>query len=152
MNPRNYALWLLGKRAYTEKGLRDKLISKKYFASDIDIVIKFCKDQRFINDIEYAKSFIRTRDAASPRGKRLLRLELMQKGVSADNIDTAFNDEEVSNRSEIELACELIRRKARQYDTLSRDKQYQRAYGLLARRGFDINTIKEVLNEYFKKS
>lgn len=152
MNPKNYALWLLGKRAYTEKGLRDKLKSKKYFASDIEIVIKFCKDQRFINDIEYAKSFIRTRDICSPRGKHLLRLELLRKGISRDDIDKVFDDEEVVSRSEIDLARELVRRKARQYDTLSKEKKYQKLFGLLARRGFDLDIIKEVTNEYLKKS
>ncbi len=152
MDVKNYALWLLGKRAYTEKGLREKLVSKKYPEYDINQTIKLCRDQRFINDLEYAKSFIRSRDICNPRGRRVLYLELVRKGVPKEIIEKAFDDEEISNRSEKGLARELLRRKTRQYDTLSKDKQYQRAYGLLARRGFDISTIREVTNEYFKKS
>jgi len=151
MNAKNYALWLLGKRAYTQKRLREKLESKNYPQADIDSAMKFCIDQGFINDIEYAKSFIRTRDICSPRGKHLLRLELIKRGVSDEDLIEVFADEEVAARPEEELARELIRRKTRQYDTLNKEKKYQRLFGLLARRGFEINTIRSVLDEYFRK-
>ena len=149
MQAKNYALWLLGKRAYTIKGLRDKLQNRQYPDTDIAATIKFCLDQRFLDDVEYAKNFIRARDAIRPRGRRLLFFELIKKGVAKDDIEKAFADEEIINRDETELARETIRRKGRQYATLSREVAYRRAFGALARRGFNINTIKEVLDDYF---
>lgn len=149
MESTNYALWLLGRRAYTVNRLEEKLKSKQYPSADIDATINFCIDHGFLNDTEYAINFIRSRDAIRPRGRRILQLELIKKGIDRSDIDKAFEDEEISNRNEKELAISIVKRKARQCATLSREVAYRRLFGTLARRGFDINIIKEVLNEYF---
>lgn len=152
MEAKKYALWLLGKRAYTVKKLREKLESKQYPKSDIDATLKFCIDHKFLNDVEYAKSFIRARDALRPRGRRVLQMELIRKGVASPDIDKAFEDEEISNRDEKELATRIIERKRKQCATLNREVAYRRLFGTLARRGFNINIIKEVISDYFKKA
>lgn len=151
MRALEYALWLLGKRQYTEKGLREKLSSKQYQPPDIDRALKFCIERGYINDMEYAKSFIRSRDAYNPRGRRLLFFELIKKGVSKEDVEKVFADGEVLNRDERLLAQSLVKRKARQYATLERGKAYQRLYGLLARKGFDLQIIRSVLDEQFKR-
>lgn len=150
MESKNYALWLLGRRAYTTRKLQEKLEDKKYTKTDINDTIKFCIDQHFLDDVEYAKNFIRARDAIRPRGRRILKFELIKKGVEKDDINKAFEDEEISNRDEKEMAVRIVERKSKQCATLSKEVVYRRLFGLLARRGFDINIIKEVLNEYFK--
>jgi regulatory protein len=149
MESKNYALWLLGRRAYTVKKLREKLSNKQYPEADIAATIKFCIDQHFLDDVEYAKNFIRARDAIRPRGRRILKFELIRKGVASADIDKAFEDEEISNRDERELALRIVERKSKQCATLSKEVAYRRLFGTLARRGFDINIIKEVINEYF---
>lgn len=151
MESKNYALWLLGRRAYTTRKLQEKLKDKKYTKTDIAATIRFCLDHHYLDDVEYAKNFIRARDALRPRGRRVLRLELIRKGVASADIDKAFEDEELSSRDEKVLATNIIKRKSKQCATLSREVAYRRLFGTLARRGFDINIIKEVLNEYFGK-
>jgi regulatory protein len=146
MNAKNYALWLLGRRAYSEKRLRDKLRFKKYDATDIEPVVKFCLDYKFLDDLEYAKSFIRTRLALRPRGARVLTLELRKRGIAQDNIEMALADNEALG-DETELIRRLVGQKKKQYAGLGARVARQRLFGFLARRGFSLSKIKEVLDE-----
>ena len=151
MKAQSYALWLLGKRQYTEKQLRDKLCRKEFEPAEIDATISKCKKYKYIDDFNYAKSFVRTRDMFNPRGKRILRLELLKRGVADDVVARAFEDEEISNRDELNMARQLAKKKYLQYAKLDRRVAWRRLYGQLARRGFDLNIIKEVLDEQFKR-
>lgn len=152
MDAQNYVLWLLGRRQYTEKQLREKLNGKGYNQDEIGDVIAKCKKYKYIDDLNYAKSFIRNRDMFNPRGKRILRLELIKRGIAGEDINQALeNDEEISDRDELKLVRELAQKKYLQYAKLDRAVAYRRLYGQLARRGFDLYIIKEVLDENFNK-
>jgi len=147
MDAKHYALWLLGRRAYSEKGLRDKLRRKNHSDADIDAVIKYCLEHKFLNDLEYAKSFIRTRLALRPRGERVLRLELLKRGIADETIKEALSSSELNQTSEQELARRLVEQKRFQYAGVSEQIRNRRLFALLARRGFSMNIIKEVLND-----
>lgn len=147
MDAKHYALWLLGRRAYSEKRLLDKLRRKKYPDSDIEAAIKFCLDHKFLNDLEYAKSFIRTRLALRPRGQRVLRLELLKRGINDEIIKEALASSDANQVSEVELARRLVEQKRFQYAGIDRQTRNRRLFALLARRGFSISIIKEVIND-----
>jgi regulatory protein len=150
ITPKDYALRLLSARSYTEKGLERKMRQKGYNIEDITEVVSWCREQRFVNDREYALSFIRSRDILKPRGQRVLRLELIKKGVPVSIIDdtlTAVFDD----RDERQLATDVLSRKLPSWRTLNRETKWRRAYSLLARRGFNHNIICEVLNEQIPK-
>lgn len=150
ITPKDYVLKLLAARAYTEKGLERKMLEKGYNKRDITEVIDWCRDQRFVDDREFARSFIRTRDAIKPRGQRVLRLELISKGVPVGIADEVLQ-EMGTNRDEAVLAAEVLRRRIPAWRSLPRDNQWRRAYSLLARRGFNHNIICEVINEQIPK-
>jgi len=150
ITPKDYVLKLLAARAYTEKGLERKMLEKGYNKRDITEVIAWCRDQRFVDDREFARSFIRTRDAIKPRGRRVLRLELISKGVPVEIVDEIL-EESSADRNEAELAAEVLKRRLPAWRSLSQDNQWRRAYSLLARRGFNHNIICEVINEQIPK-
>src|SRR3990167_1503602 len=147
MDAKNYAFWLLGRRAYSEKRLRDKLRQKKYPEGDIEQIIKYCLERKFLNDLEYAKSFIRTRLSLRPRGQRVLRLELLKRGISDENIKEALASKDTNQASEVELALRLVEQKRFQYAGIDEQTRNRRLFALLARRGFSISIIKEVIND-----
>lgn len=147
MDAKHYALWLLGRRAYSEKRLRDKLRQKKYPEGDIEQIIKYCLERKFLNDLEYAKSFIRTRLSLRPRGQRVLRLELLKRGISDENIKEALASKDTNQASEVELARRLVEQKRFQYAGIDEQTRNRRLFALLARRGFSISIIKEVIND-----
>ena len=147
MDAKHYALWLLGRRAYSEKRLRDKLRQKKYPEGDIEQIIKYCLERKFLNDLEYAKSFIRTRLSLRPRGQRVLRLELLKRGISDENIKEALASKDTNQASEVELARRLVEQKRFQYAGIDEQTRSRRLFALLARRGFSVSIIKEVIND-----
>ncbi len=147
MDAKHYALWLLGRRAYSEKRLRDKLRRKQYSPEEIDAVVKFCLDHKFLNDMEYAKSFIRTRHVLRPRGQRVLRLELIKRGIDDEIIKEALAHDDANQVSELELARCLVESRRFQYAGSDEQTRKRRLFALLARRGFSISIIKEVLND-----
>jgi len=152
MNAKNYALFLLGRRAYTERMLRDKLTNKKYPKNEIERVLALCKKYNYINDYDYGKNLILSRDRTSPRGRYALVQELRSKGVEEKVITCIFQDEIFATRSEVALAGAVIRQKIPRYATIKKHIARQKCYSLLARRGFDPEIIRSAINENFRQS
>jgi len=124
----------------------------------IDLVIHKLKQQKFLNDEEFAKMWIRSRTEFKPKGERLIRLELQQKGVSKDIIDKAFEDFDViqkeekgKKRDELSLAKDILEKKRKKFEPMNRQERFNKAGSLLARRGFDLDIIKAAIDEVFGK-
>lgn len=152
------ALRYLQIRSRSEKEIRDYFKKKKVDGQMIDLVIVKLQEQKFLNDEEFAKMWIRSRTDFKPKGERLIRLELQQKGVDKDIIDSAFlafdstqeeNNEE--KRDELSLAKEILEKKRKKFEPMERGERFNKAGSLLARRGFNLDTIKKAIEEVFGK-
>ena len=148
----NSALRFLSYRPRSEKELRDKLKSKKASSEIVEKVIAKLKEQKFINDEEFARWWIESRLRFRPRSINLIKRELLQKGVDRDLIDAQISNlihstssGQISN--ELENAKKLINKKIMRYKSLSRQEIYQKLGSYLARRGFDWDTIKQSIDE-----
>ncbi|MDP4008145.1 MAG: RecX family transcriptional regulator [Candidatus Peregrinibacteria bacterium] len=128
----NYACRLLGRSDYTTHEIRTKLERKKYNKKIINDVIEKCIGFGFLNDKAYVGKYIRTRLALKPRGKYILRMELIKKGIDKELIETHFEDDPINER---ELACELIANNARRLMQLTPEKRKQKILYLLCSRG-----------------
>lgn len=124
----------------------------------IDLIIHKLKQQKFLNDEDFALIWIRSRTEFKPKGERLIRLELQRKGVSKDIIDKsflAFDSEQLINneekRDEVALAKEILERKRKKFEPMDRQERFNKAGSLLARRGFDLDTIKAAIDSVFGK-
>lgn len=137
------ALRFLERRARTEKELRQKLADKKISSEDIDSVIKKLKDYGYINDEKFVRDFQRTKDDYKPMGKHRIKMELYQKGVPKEIIETVY----ATREKEYDLALRAAETHLRQYANLDRETFYRRMSGFLARRGFDYAIIKKVIND-----
>lgn len=105
----------------------------------------------YLDDVEFARSWIASRDRAHPRGERALRSELARKGVSREVVDAALDEREApgaevapsGGTAQAESADEsaavhlLARRRASLERVTDPRIRRQRAYALLARSGFD---------------
>ena len=60
---KSYAFWLLGLKDFTEQELKDKIIKKyeKVDLEELEKIIQYLKESGYVNDEEYAKSFIRSK-------------------------------------------------------------------------------------------
>jgi regulatory protein len=131
---------LLAVRARSEKELRDALARAKFDTAIIAAAVADCKQQRFIDDANFARQFIQSRLRNRPMGRQRLAIELRQKGVDAEIINTAL-DEFFSEQTQITLADQLAEKQRKRLANLPPPKARQRLADFLRRRGFDWETI-----------
>ena len=156
-------LKFLNFRPRSEKEIRDYLKKKieKFPDSDssvIDLIVHKLKQQKFLNDAEFAKMWIRSRTEYKPKGERFIRMELKQKGIDKELIDVAFSEYDkdqqrvqAEGRSETSLAIAILDRKRRKYEHMEVRERFNKAGSMLARRGFDLDSIKAAIDVVFGK-
>ena len=131
---------LLAVRARSEKELRDALARAQFVEAIIDVAVEDCKQQRFIDDANFARQFIQSRRRNRPMGRQRLAIELRQKGVDAEIIATAL-DEFFAEQTQLALADQLAEKQRKRLANLPPPKARQRLADFLRRRGFDWETI-----------
>lgn len=147
----NKALKFLSFRPRSEKEVRDNLLKKKASSSTIDFVVKKLKDQKFLDDKEFASWWIEQRTVVKPTGLRIIKIELKRKGIGKELIEEILENTEHLVHNELEMARGLVQKRINRYKGLERQKIYQRLGGFLSRRGFDYDTIKKTIDEVISK-
>ncbi|MBN1633689.1 MAG: RecX family transcriptional regulator [Ignavibacteria bacterium] len=153
---RNYDEYNYGKKvAYdflyyrqrSEKELRTKLKQKNISGVNLEKIIEFFISHKFLNDEEFARSFVADELLKKPSGKRMIYHKLLRKGISKEIIEQVL----VSSYLDESLSAELLLKK---YSVKIKDKplpvKKQKAYNYLISRGFEFETTKEVVNRFFK--
>lgn len=140
------AVLALTRRPRSEKELRDTLTKKKAPEEIIQRVLQTLREQQFVNDEEFARWWVEQRTRFRPKSDRVIKFELRQKGINDEIVEHVF-----SQRGTAELdstkAKELVERRLPRMAALSKEEQYQKLAGFLARRGFDWDTIKKTLQK-----
>lgn len=155
----NRVLWWLGRQARSEKEVRDYLEKKITNNADetVEKLVNRLKELNFIDDIQFAKMWVRTRK--NTRGKRMLMLELQKKGIKKEIIDDLLNKKnrdqslvtghcpsEETEIDEEKTAKELVEKRRRRYAGLPSQKAKERLVRYLAGRGFGWETIRKVIS------
>lgn len=112
----------------------------------IESVINKLKEQKFLDDKEFSKWWIEQRSRFKPRSKRLMKLELSQKGIHPDIIDRLFSDLGIVG-DDLDQAKKLVAIKIKRYRSLSREEIYQKLGRVLAQKGFSWDIIKKSIDE-----
>ncbi len=144
------AIRFLGYRPRSEKEVKDNLLKKKAPTEIIDKIISWLKEQRFLNDEEFAKWWIEQRTTFRPKGIRIVKLELKQKGIGQDIIDKVLQSSELRIQNDDESAKKIVEKKIGKYKDLPKYEIYQKLGAHLARRGFDWDTIKSSIDEVLR--
>ncbi|MBI2033049.1 MAG: RecX family transcriptional regulator [Candidatus Levybacteria bacterium] len=156
----NATLRYLSYRPRSIKEVRDHLQKKsrgsrgkveEVDASLVDRIIEKLLEHKFLNDEEFARMMVRQRTEFKPKGLRLLKQELMQKGVLLEIVERVL-EERKNITSELSLATGLLEKRKRQYEGLEREKLYQRAGGFLVRKGFSFEIARKAVEKVFRRS
>jgi regulatory protein len=99
------------------------------------------KELGYIDDQLYARRFLESRNRSRPKGKKLIQLELRNKGVSRDIIDG------LDGPTDIELARVAVQKKYSLWKRLPIVEQKRKLFGFLQRRGFGSNVIFRIIDE-----
>jgi regulatory protein len=152
VSPLSYCLRLIKTRLRSEYELRQGMQQREMPHTEQEAAITQLKEAGLINDLLFARSWIRTRDILAPRGEAVLRLELLQKGIAKSTIEAAFTErreqrdgEDTDRKTEEELGREVIRRKDRFYANLDPETRKRRQISVLQRRGFTYEVIRRIL-------
>src|SRR5579872_3889228 len=144
------ALKFLTIRPRSEKEIRDYLQKQKANEQLVDVILNKLKEQKFLNDEEFARLWVRSRTEFKPKGWHLIQLELKQKGISQDiikNLESRIKNQGEEKRNELSLAIEILEKKRKKFEPMDKRERFNKAGSLLARRGFDLDTIKKAINE-----
>ena len=136
------AVKYLSARLRTENEVRTKLRNEGYDAACEDRVVEELKAIGYINNKLYAQKYVYDRSKLKPLSKRLMKYELLNRGIPEEIADEVLSDWKVED---INVAGSLLKRKFGKYD-LSDDKTARKAYMFLMHRGFSNETIREAIN------
>ncbi|MGN6359145.1 MAG: RecX family transcriptional regulator [Thermomicrobiales bacterium] len=137
------ALAFLTVRPRSIREVRDRLAKKDIPPSVIDAVIARLAGWGYIGDEGFARYWIENRGSNQPRGKRLLRQELWQKGVARETEDQALADTALDEDAD---ALALARKRLPQLRALDEPSLRRRIGAYLLRRGYDWPTAKRALD------
>lgn len=137
------ALNLLSYRPRSVSELKGRLERKGHDPEMIEEVLAKLERQGIIGDELFARFWVENRQAHSPRGGRMLRMELRYKGVDRETIEEALPDE----AEEDQAALKVARAKVRSLKGLEWLEFRRRLGDYLARRGFSYETAREITKQ-----
>ena len=132
----NVATHYLGYRPRSEFEVRERLQRRGFDDNTIGVVITKLKEQRLVDDMEFARFWKENRDSFSPRSQWLTKLELRQKGVTNDIIE-----EMVGTIDDGDSAYRAALSKARRLSRSDYQDFRHRLGEYLKRRGFGYGVI-----------
>jgi len=142
----NSALRYMSPRPRSEAEIRARLNRHGFDADIIEQVLTKLKEQGLVDDIAFARFWRENRESFRPRSRRLIELELKQKGVDAETIAeaTAGVDDEPG-------AYQAAQRKARSLVGLDYSSFRKRLGAFLKRRGFDYELVNRTIDRVWQE-
>jgi len=139
------ALAMLGRRAHPSAAVRRR-ISEKFGAEEAERVVARLGVLGVLNDAAYAASFVRDRFMRAGYGRERIRADLVRRGVSRKDADTALA-ELVDTAAERERAARALARFTRLRGTRKEGNRLREAaFRHLVGRGFPIDLIRDLLS------
>src|SRR3990167_4868102 len=127
----NYSLKYLSYRARSVKEVYDYLLRKNFIEDTINSVLKKLVDLKFLNDEEFARQWIESRQKHKGKSKFILKNELRLKGLSEDVIEPLLK----KAQDDLETARILFDKKKRILGNLSKEEFKKKIGGFLQRKG-----------------
>ena len=145
MRAKNYSLDLLRENIYSKTQMTRELEREGFGEQAVKTIIAELIHSGHIRDRLYAENWIQRRQKSNPKGRTVLKQELIDKGVDreiAEQVLAAVKSEEESK-----LAFQIAQKRAKQYKRLPIHVAKRRLHGFLARRGFEPEVILQVIEQ-----
>jgi regulatory protein len=135
------ALRLLALGPRSERDLRDRLRRRGLHRAAVDSAVERMRGLGYLDDAAYARTFVESRVAATPRSRRALAFELGRRGVDRELAAAA-----VEVVSDEDAALEAAQRRLRSLRGLDRAVFSRRLGTFLASRGFSYGVARSVID------
>jgi len=121
----------LGYRPRSEAEVRSRLRRHNDPVDVIDAVVARLKEQRLLDDQQFAADYAGNRIRSAPRSRRMVTRELRQKGVATEVVEEA-----TEGLDDDAAACRAAAKRAERFRSLPYPEFRQKLGGFLQRRGF----------------
>lgn len=147
---KNTALKFLSTRMRSEQEVRKKLEEKEFGVDVVDKVITFLENYKYIDDVQFAKTYSRDRLKVKGHGIKKIKYDLKMLGVQEEIIDEILSEEE-AKEMEYEKAYSQAFKKAKNLD-INDIKDKKKLNDFMLRRGYNydiiVSVMKDLADEY----
>ena len=141
-------LLFLSYRPRSEAEVLRRLNEHGYLAPVVEATIQRLKENHLLSDSQFAQAWVENRSTFRPRSKRMMAMELRQKGVEEDDIEQALAETE----DESSLAYQAAAKYARRLAGVDWETFRKRLGAYLMRRGFSYGTISPILRQVWEST
>ena len=141
------AMLFLSYRARSESEIRQNLRKHEIPGEVVEHTLERLRQDGLANDGQFARTWVENRSTFRPRSRRLLALELRQKGLKEEAVASAV--EAVDDNA---LAYEAALKRAPRFKDLEWIEFRKKLSGFLARRGFSYPVIAPVVTRVWNET
>ena len=141
------AMLLLSYRARSESEIRQNLRKHEIPEPVIEQTLEQLRQAGLANDNQFARAWVENRSAFRPRSRRMMAMELRQKGLNEEAVSSALQivDDEV-------LAYEAAQKRVSRLKNLEWNEFRKKLSDFLARRGFSYSVIAPVVTQMWNEA
>jgi len=140
------ALLFLSYRARSESEIRKNLSKHEVPETVIDETLEKLRRDGLANDNEFAQAWVENRSTFRPRSRRMLAMELRQKGLDDESTQAALQ-----NVDDEPLAYEAALKRAARFKDLEWSEFRKKLSEFLARRGFSYAVTAPVVSRIWNE-
>lgn len=141
------AMLFLSYRARSESEIRQNLRKHEIPESVIDLTLDRLRQDGLANDDEFAQAWVENRSTFRPRSRRMLAMELRQKGLDDESMQSALK-----NVDDEPLAYEAAKKRATRFKDLEWSEFRKKLSDFLARRGFSYSVVAPVVTRIWNET
>ena len=141
------SLLFLSYRARSESEIRKNLQKHEIPEAVIEETLERLRRDGLANDNKFAQAWVENRTTFRPRSRRMMEMELRQKGLDAESMESALD--EVDDEA---LAYEAAQKRANRFKGLEWSEFRKKLSGFLARRGFSYSVIAPVVTQIWNET
>ena len=122
------------------------ILKKREIPDEIaNAVLDRFTEAQLIDDAAFARAFVNSRIAVSGKSRSVIARELKQKGVSAQDAESAMSA--IDAELEDQTAYSVAKKRYQQLSTLDPEVRRRRLMGFLIRRGFSSQLTSRILRD-----
>ena len=141
------ALLFLSYRTRSESEIRQNLRKHEIPDDVIEQTLERLRQDGLANDGQFARAWVENRSAFRPRSRRMMAMELRQKGLDDEAVSSAI--EGVNDEA---LAYEAAQKRASRFKGAEWNKFRKKLSEFLARRGFSYSVIAPVITRIWNEA
>ena len=147
MRAKNIALEMLREEIYSKTQMTRNLDKEGFSENTVETIVTELIQSGHIRDRQFAEKWVQRRQKSNPRGRKVLKQELIEKGVDRETAEQVIN--KINTKDEESLAFQIAQKQAKKYKRLPHQVAQRRLHGFLSRRGYDSDLIMKIMHQVF---